>query len=73
MTQAGVLGDNFSGTRIGALNVTRDGINVMDQYINSGTATTIFNSIDDIEEVRVVTAPVDAEFGRGFGQVHSEP
>jgi len=73
LTQAGVLGDNFSGTRIGALNVTRDGINVMDQYINSGTATTIFNSIDDIEEVRVVTAPVDAEFGRGFGQVHSEP
>ena len=69
LTQAGVLRDNFAGTRIGALNVTRDGINVMDQYINSGTATTIFNSIDDIEEVRVVTSPVDAEFGRGFGQV----
>src|SRR5437667_1785171 len=64
-----MLGDNFAGTRIGALNVTRDGINVIDQYINSGTATTIFNSIDDIEEVRVVTSPVDAEFGRGFGQV----
>ena len=64
LTQAGVLGDNFAGTRIGALNVTRDGINVMDQYINSGTNTIIFNSIDDIDEVRVVTSPVDAEFGR---------
>ncbi|HYR41792.1 MAG TPA: TonB-dependent receptor [Terriglobia bacterium] len=69
LTQAGVLGDNFAGTRIGALNVTRDGINVMDQYINAGTNTMIFNSIDDIDEVRVVTSPVDAEFGRGFGQI----
>src|SRR5215831_12251669 len=30
LTQAGLVGDNFAGTRIGALNVTRDGINVMD-------------------------------------------
>ena len=68
-TQAGTLGDNFSGTRMGALNITRDGINVMDQYINAGLSSMIVNSVDDIEEVRVVTSPVDAEFGRGFGQV----
>src|SRR5207237_4986257 len=68
-TQAGTLGDNFSGTRMGALNITRDGINVMDQYINSGLSSVILNSVDDIEEVRVVTSSVVAEFGRGFGQV----
>src|SRR3989442_1407502 len=69
LTQAGLVGDNFAGTRIGALNVTRDGINVMDQFINSGVNTMTFASVDDIEEVRVVTSPVDAELGRGSGQV----
>src|SRR5213593_338495 len=69
LTQAGLVGDNFAGTRISALNVTRDGINVMDQYINSGVNSMTFASVDDIEEVRVVTAPVDAELGRGSGQV----
>jgi hypothetical protein len=69
LTQAGLLGDNFAGTRISALNVTRDGINVMDNFINSGTSTMTFASVDDIEEVRVVTSPVDAELGRGSGQV----
>jgi hypothetical protein len=69
LTQAGLLRDNFAGTRISALNVTRDGINVMDQFINAGTATMTFASIDDIEEVRVITSPVDAELGRGSGQI----
>src|SRR6516225_2873388 len=69
LTQAGLLGENFAGTRINALNVTRDGINVMDNFINSGTSTMTFASVDDIEEVRVVTSPVDAELGRGSGQV----
>ena len=36
LTQPGLLGDNFAGTRISALNVTRDGVNIMDQRINSG-------------------------------------
>jgi hypothetical protein len=69
LTQAGVVGDNFAGTRISALNVTRDGINVMDQFINNGVNSMTFASVDDIEEVRVVTSPVDAELGRGSGQV----
>jgi hypothetical protein len=68
-TQAGTLGNHFSGSRIGALNITRDGISVMDQYIDSGLFSLVFNSVDDIEEVRVITAPVDAELGRGTGQV----
>ncbi len=69
LTQPGLLGDNFGGARIGALNVTRDGINVMDQRINSGVNSVVFTSVDTVEEVRVVTSPVDAELGRGSGQV----
>lgn len=68
-TQAGVIGSQFSGARIGTLNITRDGINVMDQRINSGVNSAVFTSVDFVEEVRVVTSPADAEFGRGSGQV----
>ncbi len=69
LTQSGLVGNNFAGSRIGALNVTRDGINVMDQRINSGVNSVIFNSVDSIDEVRVITSPADAELGRGSGQV----
>lgn len=69
LTQPGLLGDNFGGARIGALNVTRDGISVMDQRINLGVNSVIFPSTDLVSEVRVITAPVDAEFGHGSGQV----
>src|SRR5262245_10214672 len=78
-TQAGAVGGNLSGARSGALNITRDGINIMDQHINQGlnpdtatvnaAPTVIFNSTDIVQEVRVVTSPADAEFGRGSGQV----
>jgi hypothetical protein len=69
LTQPGLVGDNFAGARTGALNVTVDGINVMDQNVNSGVNSVVFPNTDNIEEVRVVTSPVDAEFGRGSGQV----
>jgi hypothetical protein len=69
LTQAGLVGDNFAGARIGTLNVALDGVNVMDQRINSGVNSTVFTSTDIIDEVRVVTSPADAEFGRGSGQV----
>src|ERR1041385_149727 len=65
LTQAGLVGDNFAGNRISSLNVTRDGINVMDQFIDSGVNSATFPSVEDIEEVRVVTSPVVAELGRG--------
>jgi hypothetical protein len=68
-TQAGVVRDNFAGSRMNAVNVTIDGVNVMDQNINSGVSSAIFPNTDNVEEVRVVTSPVDAEFGRGSGQV----
>ncbi len=69
LTQAGIVGDSFAGARIGTLNVARDGINVMDQRINSGVNSVIFNSVDLVDEIRVITSPADAEFGRGSGQV----
>src|ERR1051326_2116083 len=45
LTQAGLVGDNFAGNRISSLNVTRDGINVMDkrcgrQGVDEGLPTT---------------------------------
>jgi len=69
LTQAGIVGENFAGARIGTLNIARDGINVMDQRINQGVGSVIFNSVDLVDEVRVITSPADAEFGRGSGQV----
>jgi hypothetical protein len=69
LTQPGLIGSNFGGARIDALNVTRDGINVMDQRIDSGVNSIVTPSVDLIQEVRVITAPVDAEFGFGSGQV----
>ncbi|HEX4947146.1 MAG TPA: carboxypeptidase regulatory-like domain-containing protein [Blastocatellia bacterium] len=69
-TQGGLVGSNFSGARIGTLNITRDGVNVMDQRINSGVQATFFNSVDSVDEVKVSVSPADAEYGRGSGQVH---
>ncbi|MFN0088360.1 MAG: carboxypeptidase regulatory-like domain-containing protein [Blastocatellia bacterium] len=69
LTQGGLAGSNFSGARIGTLNISRDGVNIQDQRINTGLASPFFTSVDLVQEVRVVTSPADAEFGRGSGQV----
>lgn len=42
---------------------------MQDNRINSGVFTTLFTSVDRIEEVQVVTSPADAEYGRGSGQI----
>ncbi len=70
-TQAGVLGFNFSGNRVGSLNVTLDGVNIQDNLLNGQFYTAVANSIrvDRIEEFRVITSPTDAELGRGSGQI----
>jgi hypothetical protein len=69
LTQAGMVGDNFAGGRTAALNITLDGLNIQDQRNHQGLGTPVFTSVDRVEELRVVTAPADAEFGRGSGQV----
>ncbi|MBI4473482.1 MAG: carboxypeptidase regulatory-like domain-containing protein [Acidobacteria bacterium] len=68
-TLAGTVLSSFSGTRIGTLNVTRDGINVMDQFLNGGVNSVITTTTDLVSEFRVITSPADAEFARGSGQV----
>lgn len=69
LTQAGIVGDNFSGNRTAALNITMDGLNVQDQRNHQGLSSPVFTSVDRIEEFRVISSPADAEFGRGAGQV----
>src|SRR3989441_6688706 len=59
----------FAGGRLNAVNVTRDGFNVTDGRYNYGALTSTYTSPDLVEEVRIITAPVDAEIGRGSGQV----
>ena len=69
-TQAGVIGANFNGARNDMLNITLDGSNIQDNFITEAIGTTqIATSVDRVEEVKVVTSPADAEYGRGSGQV----
>ncbi|MBI2150186.1 MAG: carboxypeptidase regulatory-like domain-containing protein, partial [Acidobacteria bacterium] len=59
----------FAGGRLDSLNVTRDGFNITDSRYDYGASTSVYVSPDLVEEMRVITAPVDAEYGRGSGQV----
>ena len=59
----------FAGGRLSAVNVTRDGFVVSDGRYIHGAFSSTYVSPDLVEEVRVITAPVDAEAGRGSGQV----
>ncbi|MFN0122088.1 MAG: carboxypeptidase regulatory-like domain-containing protein [Blastocatellia bacterium] len=69
--QAGVNGDNISGTRAGATNITLDGVYTQDSFFNGSGAANLANTIttDRIQEFRVVTSPADVELGRGSGQI----
>src|SRR4030095_3229097 len=65
------FGDQFSaftGLPTNTINTTRDGLSVTDTRNNVLSGTTTMNP-DLIGEVRVILSPVDAEFGRGNGQV----
>lgn len=74
-TQPGVVGTtgtNFylNGNQGNAINYTMDGINAQNNLL-TGSFYNYSNvaSVDRIEEMRVVTSPADAEYGRGSGQV----
>jgi hypothetical protein len=70
---AGPNGENFNGARAGALNITLDGINVRDNLMDAVIQTEglLGMSVDQIQEFRIVTAPADAEYGRGSGQIQA--
>jgi hypothetical protein len=62
---------NFAGTRVSAVNTTRDGIVVSDgRYLDwNGAFAATYSSPDLVEEVQVEIGSVDAEAGRGSSQV----
>ncbi len=72
---AGFVGVGMSGTvsglgGLGTVNITRDGVdNVGAARFGGSFAGATYMSPDLIGEVRVVVAPVDAEMGRGNGQI----
>ena len=70
-TTAGAVGFSFGGQRSSAVNVTRDGMLVNDtRYLTSaGALTATYSSSDLVEEVQLVVGAVDAEAGRGSGQI----
>jgi hypothetical protein len=70
-TDRGTSGDDgyFAGGRLSAVNTTRDGFVVSDGRYNHGAFSITYTSADLVEEVRVITANVDAEAGRGSGQI----
>ncbi len=78
--QAGVnpTSNSINGQRASALNVTRDGINVQDNFIrsttaNSGAETGSFVSdrptVDNTAEFTVITQNAGVEFGNGSSQI----
>jgi hypothetical protein len=67
-TSAGFQGA-FAGSRVSQTNVVRDGLSITDGRYEFGAFGATYSSPDLVEEVRVITAPVDAETSRGVGQV----
>ena len=77
-TTAGLVRDrneddatNFAGTRVSAVNTTRDGVPVSDgRYLDwNGAFSATYSSPDLIEEVQISVGTVDAASGRGSSQV----
>jgi hypothetical protein len=65
----GVIDGFFGGNRTSSVNVTRDGFTVGAGRYDQGTFATAYTSSDLVEEVKITTGTVDAEAGRGSGQV----
>jgi hypothetical protein len=74
-TMAGVRGatlgegTTFAGVSTGMVNTVRDGLSVQDGRYANGVGSTTQLHPDMVGEFRVILSPVDAEMGRGNGQV----
>jgi hypothetical protein len=65
----GANNDTMAGAASSTINTVRDGLSVTDgRFPNGAFATTVLNP-DMIGEVKMILTPVDAEMGRGNGQV----
>jgi hypothetical protein len=65
----GANNDTMAGASSSTINTVRDGLSVTDgRFPNGAFATTVLNP-DMVGEVKMILTPVDAEMGRGNGQV----
>jgi carboxypeptidase family protein len=60
---------NFAGVSARDVNISRDGISVNNERWPNGLETPTKMNPDLVGEIRMILAPVDAEMGRGNGQV----
>ena len=67
--RTGANGGFVAGISVAAVNTTRDGISVNDGRYNLGVFSATHINPDLVGELRIILAPVDAETGRGSGQV----
>lgn len=68
----GAVYDVFAGQTSNTVNITRDGLSVVDGRNNAnqfGLSTTTNINPELVAEVRLILAPVDAELGRGNTQI----
>jgi hypothetical protein len=59
----------FAGVRASNINIMRDGISVNEIRHDSGIATPSKMNTELVGEMKMILSPVDAELGRGAGQV----
>jgi hypothetical protein len=72
LTQDKVFGaeqTSFAGVSARDINIQRDGISVNNQRWPNGLETPTKMNPDLVGEIRMILAPVDAEMGRGNGQI----
>jgi len=67
--RTGANGEFVAGISASAVNTTRDGITVNDGRYALGVFSATRINPDLVGEMRIILAPVDAETGRGSGQV----
>ena len=68
-TPGGGVFDSFAGLSASTVNTVRDGLSVTDgRYANGIYGSTTMNP-ELVGEIRLILTPVDAELGRGNGQV----
>jgi hypothetical protein len=61
--------DTVGGLPMYMINTVRDGLSVTDGFFPGGVGSTTIMNPDMISEIRLILSPVDAEAGRGNGQV----
>jgi len=65
----GASNQSFAGINGGSINVTRDGVAAGELRYNSGVTGTSYINPELVGEFKMILSPVDAELGRGAGQV----